>query len=187
MASCNFLTFLASFPGEGNGNPLQCSCLENSMDGWTWQATKMGLQRVRHDWAINTSFLPDVAQTQSFPQPFLSASFPLSPNHEAVSLTLVISFDSDHILTFMIIIHRSLSQRQGPCLSSLAYVRWMELAYLEMNGTWHHLLCRQLVGWLLSVLKLMFLQYRRVSLRKRLLSEGISSQSVLPTSAAPAC
>ena len=26
-------------PGEGNGNPLQCSCLENSMDGGPWQAT----------------------------------------------------------------------------------------------------------------------------------------------------
>ena len=25
-------------PGEGNGNPLQYSCLENSMDGRTWQA-----------------------------------------------------------------------------------------------------------------------------------------------------
>ena len=24
------------FPGEGNGNPLQYSCLENSMDGRTW-------------------------------------------------------------------------------------------------------------------------------------------------------
>ena len=23
-------------PGEGNGNPLQCSCLENPMDGGTW-------------------------------------------------------------------------------------------------------------------------------------------------------
>ena len=26
-------------PGEGNGNPLQYSCLENSMDRGTWQAT----------------------------------------------------------------------------------------------------------------------------------------------------
>ena len=26
-------------PGEGNGNPLQCSCLENSMDRGAWQAT----------------------------------------------------------------------------------------------------------------------------------------------------
>ena len=23
-------------PGEGNGNPLQYSCLENSMDGGAW-------------------------------------------------------------------------------------------------------------------------------------------------------
>ena len=26
-------------PGEGNGNPLQHSCLENSMDGGAWWAT----------------------------------------------------------------------------------------------------------------------------------------------------
>ena len=25
-------------PGEGNGNPLQCSCLENVMDKGTWWA-----------------------------------------------------------------------------------------------------------------------------------------------------
>ena len=25
-------------PGEGNGNPLQDSCLENSMDGGAWWA-----------------------------------------------------------------------------------------------------------------------------------------------------
>ena len=25
-----------SYGGEGNGNPLQCSCLENSMDGGAW-------------------------------------------------------------------------------------------------------------------------------------------------------
>ena len=26
-------------PGEGNGNPLECSCLENPMDRGAWQAT----------------------------------------------------------------------------------------------------------------------------------------------------
>ena len=26
-------------PGEGNGNPLQYSCLENPMDGGAWRAT----------------------------------------------------------------------------------------------------------------------------------------------------
>ena len=29
-------------PGEGNGNPLQYSCLENPMDGGAWQATVWG-------------------------------------------------------------------------------------------------------------------------------------------------
>ena len=26
-------------PGEGNGNPLQYSCLENTVDGGAWRAT----------------------------------------------------------------------------------------------------------------------------------------------------
>ena len=29
---------LERFPGEGNGNPLQYSCLGNSMDSGDWQA-----------------------------------------------------------------------------------------------------------------------------------------------------
>ena len=30
-------------PGEGNGTPLQYSCLENSVDGEAWQATVHGI------------------------------------------------------------------------------------------------------------------------------------------------
>ena len=32
-------------PGEGNGNPLQYSCLENSMDGGAWWATVHGVTK----------------------------------------------------------------------------------------------------------------------------------------------
>ena len=32
-------------PGEGNGNPLQHSCLENPMDGETWSATVHGVAK----------------------------------------------------------------------------------------------------------------------------------------------
>ena len=32
-------------PGEGNGNPLQYSWLENSMDRGAWQATVRGVAR----------------------------------------------------------------------------------------------------------------------------------------------
>ena len=31
-------------PGEGIGNPLQYSCLENSMDKGAWQATVYGVE-----------------------------------------------------------------------------------------------------------------------------------------------
>ena len=38
-------------PGEGNGYPLQYSCLENPMDKGAWWATVHGVTRVRHDLA----------------------------------------------------------------------------------------------------------------------------------------
>ena len=34
-------------PGEGNGNPLQYSCLENPMDGRVWWATVHGVAKSR--------------------------------------------------------------------------------------------------------------------------------------------
>ena len=33
------------YPGEGNGNPLQYSCLENSKDGGAWWATVHGVPK----------------------------------------------------------------------------------------------------------------------------------------------
>ena len=42
---------LASIPGsgrsseKGNGNPLQCSCLENFMDRGAWRATVHGIAK----------------------------------------------------------------------------------------------------------------------------------------------
>ena len=36
---------LGRSPGEGNGNPLQYSCLENPMDGGAWWATVHGVAK----------------------------------------------------------------------------------------------------------------------------------------------
>ena len=36
-------------PGGRHGNPLQYSCLVNSMERGAWQATVHGVARVRHD------------------------------------------------------------------------------------------------------------------------------------------
>ena len=38
-------------PGEGNGNPLHYSCLENPMDRGAWWALIHGVTRVGHDFA----------------------------------------------------------------------------------------------------------------------------------------
>ena len=47
-SACNvgdwgLIPWLGRSPGEGNGNPLQYSCLENSMDRGAWQATVHGV------------------------------------------------------------------------------------------------------------------------------------------------
>ena len=36
---------LGRSPGEGNGNPLQYSCLENPMNGGAWWATVHGVAK----------------------------------------------------------------------------------------------------------------------------------------------
>ena len=42
--------FSLSSIGEGNGNPFQCSCLENPRDGGALWVPSMGSLRVGHDW-----------------------------------------------------------------------------------------------------------------------------------------
>ena len=49
--SMYFLPLVTLF-GEGNGTPLQYSCLENPMDRGAWS---MGSQRIIHDWATSLS------------------------------------------------------------------------------------------------------------------------------------
>ena len=41
------IPWLGRSPTEGNGNPLQYSCLENPMDGGAWQTT---VHRVTESW-----------------------------------------------------------------------------------------------------------------------------------------
>ena len=45
--TANKLNFLSHLSGEGNGSPLQYSCLENPMDGGAWWAAVHGVARIR--------------------------------------------------------------------------------------------------------------------------------------------
>ena len=46
LGDAGLILGLGRSPGEGNGNPLQYSCLENSTDRGAWGATVHGSQRV---------------------------------------------------------------------------------------------------------------------------------------------
>ena len=42
---CGLIPGSRRSPGEGNGSPLQYSCLENPMDRGAWQATVHGIAK----------------------------------------------------------------------------------------------------------------------------------------------
>jgi len=49
-SACNsgnlgLISRLGRHPGEGNGHPLQCSCLENPIDRGAWWATVHGVAK----------------------------------------------------------------------------------------------------------------------------------------------
>ena len=50
---------LGKSPGEGNGNPLQDSCLENPMAGGAWQSTVYGVAKC---WTQQSNFTSKFSQ-----------------------------------------------------------------------------------------------------------------------------
>ena len=62
---------LGRSPEEGNGNPLQHSCLENPMDRGAWWTTVHGVARVGHDWVTK----PPRVDLLCFPHKVCISSF----------------------------------------------------------------------------------------------------------------
>ena len=68
MGDPSSITGSGRSPGEGNGNPLQYSCLENSMDRGTWRTTVHGVTKSRtrlRDYHF-TSFLFLISEEEVF-------------------------------------------------------------------------------------------------------------------------
>ena len=60
--------FSLSCIGEGNGNPLWCSCLESPRDGKPGGLPSVGSHKVGHDWSdLAAAAGPKVLQLTSFP------------------------------------------------------------------------------------------------------------------------
>ena len=55
------------YPGEGNGNPFQYSCLGNPMDKGAWQGVSpWGHKRIRHDLATKITTTDIFLASNSF-------------------------------------------------------------------------------------------------------------------------
>ena len=78
--------FSLSCTGEGNGNPLQCSCLENPRDGGAWRAAVYGVAQSRTwlKWLSSISSIHRV--NQLWIEKFWKKSIPQSPKKQNLNL-----------------------------------------------------------------------------------------------------
>ena len=93
--------FSLSCIGEGNGNPLQCSCLENPRDGGAWWAAVYGVtqNRTRLKWLSNKGPSQTCTQYWSSSKPIFLSSPSTSQGsdlHHSLKLSLTTSALSTH-------------------------------------------------------------------------------------------
>ena len=114
--------------GEGNGNPLQCSCLENPRDGEVWLAVSMGSHRVRQDWS-------DLAAAAAIISTRLS-HLPDNPSGFLSQLPFLFfknTFENFHHTTFLNII-RKVPQKSWDILE-----RFEDFYHMWYEGRKHYL------------------------------------------------
>ena len=82
--------FSLSCIGEGNGNPLQCSCLENLRNGGAWWAAVYGVtqSQARLKWLSSSSKLSQHKQIGVMNREYAKASGPLFKDTFNIFLTL---------------------------------------------------------------------------------------------------
>ena len=81
-------------PGEGNGNPLQYSCLENPMDRKSWWATVHGVAK-RHDQVTNTLIFHYSIQQRALAD-WLRRSLEKGGQSWCVLFALLLTLDTAH-------------------------------------------------------------------------------------------
>ena len=74
--------FSLSCMGEGNGNPLQCSCLENPRDGGAWWASVYGVAQSR----TRLKRLSSSSSSLCCFQTFQSCAFPTATRTQRITL-----------------------------------------------------------------------------------------------------
>ena len=133
-----------TFLGEGNGTPLQCSCLENPRDGASWWAAVYGVaaSRTRLKWLSSSSsvtFLPPPMDSYCC---CLFTCF-LSFSHNNLSHTIFCLVSPKKAILLVIVsvtCFLNISCIAGTCLNvmpSLFYFVFPSLFYKLLSG-WSH-------------------------------------------------
>ena len=90
--------FSLSCIGEGNGNPLQCSCLENPRDGGAWWAAVYGVAQSQTRLKRLSSSSNSVYASIPIPQFMVPSSFPSwYPYTHSLCLCLYFCFENKSI------------------------------------------------------------------------------------------
>ena len=101
--------FSLSCTGEGNGNPLQCSCLENPWDGGAWWAAISGVAQSR----TRLKQLSSSSTPVFWPGEFHGLYSPRSGKESETTKLLSLLLYSD-----------ALTKSQLQCISVLKYVQY---------------------------------------------------------------
>ena len=89
--------FSLSCIGEGNGNPLQCSCLENPRDRGAWWAAiyRVAQSRTRLKWLSSSSKLQELCrEIILIPEAFILVSFRMKLEQAIVSVLITKQLNS---------------------------------------------------------------------------------------------
>ena len=115
--------FSKDYYGEGNGTPLQYSCLENPMDGWAWWAAVHGVatSRTRLSDFTFTFHIPTLEKEMATHSSVLARRIPgtgetgvLSSmgshrvGHDWSDLAVAKTTDVEHLLIYLLVFHTSI-------------------------------------------------------------------------------
>ena len=148
-----FSPWVRKSPGEGNGNPIQYSCLENPMDGEAW-CTSMGSQRVRNNWATSLSHLHPCVDTLFF---LLGVWLPILGWHSMwipFSLTMTLSSHINQLIMKMsvwpLLVSEGLSSSVLTLISHMwLFITWTPSSHLLLIP--HARLLSPSCGWLIHL------------------------------------
>ena len=116
--------FLLSCIGEGNGNPLQCSSLENPRDGGIWWAAIYGVTQSR-------TRLKRISSSSRYIYMYMILAMPLVHNHHLINISLKIMLPSSSP-------SYNCCACKYVCISVCAYTQYIipYIAYMYIHSTY---------------------------------------------------